>query len=201
MTFARRKGITINDPHQFKTIPGHGVEAEIDGSRILLGTRKLMRENNINAAEIMADVEKLEGEGKTAMLMAVDGKMAAVIGVADTIKENAKEAITQLKKMGLEVWMLTGDNRRTAEAIARQMGLENVMAEVLPEDKANQVEKLRRQGKVVGMVGDGINDAPALVTADVGFAIGNGDRRGHRGRRYKPDAGRFEGNRGRHQAQ
>jgi Cu+-exporting ATPase len=174
VAFARKKGITINDPHQFKAIPGHGVEAEIDGSRILLGTRKLMRENNINAAEIMADVEKLEGEGKTAMLMAVDGKMVAVIGIADTIKENAKEAITQLKKMGLEVWMLTGDNRRTAEAIARQVGIENVMAEVLPEDKANQVEKLRRQGKVVGMVGDGINDAPALVTADVGFAIGTG---------------------------
>ncbi|BAF60432.1 soluble P-type ATPase [Pelotomaculum thermopropionicum SI] len=133
-----------------------------------------MQENGVDVSGLTADVEKLEEEGKTAMLMAVDGKPAAIIGVADTIKESSKEAINRLKEMGLEVWMLTGDNRRTAEAIARQVGVEKVLAEVLPEDKAKQVEKLRGQGKVVGMVGDGINDAPALVTADVGFAIGTG---------------------------
>lgn len=171
---AKAKGIPLSDPQQFKAIPGHGVVAAIGGSTVLLGTRKLMQDNNIDITGLTAYVEKLEQEGKTVMLMAVDGKIAAIFGVADTIKENSKEAINQLKKMGLEVWMLTGDNRRTAHAIARQVGIENVLAEVLPEDKAHQVEKLRQQGKVVGMVGDGINDAPALVTADVGFAIGTG---------------------------
>ncbi|MBF7082319.1 copper-translocating P-type ATPase [Desulfallas sp. Bu1-1] len=174
VNYAKEKGAVLNDPQQFKAIPGHGVVAEIEGSKVLLGTRKLMQEHNINISGLTADVENLEEQGKTAMLMAVDGKPAGVIGVADTIKENSKEAISRLKEMGLEVWMLTGDNRRTAEAIARQVGIENVLAEVLPEDKAQQVEKLRGQGKVVGMVGDGINDAPALVTADVGFAIGTG---------------------------
>jgi len=171
---AKENGAALNDPDHFEAIPGHGVAAEIDGSRILLGTRKLMQENGVDISGLTADVERLEEEGKTAMLMAVDGKPAAIIGVADTIKESSKEAIARLKEMGLEVWMLTGDNRRTAEAIARQVGVEKVLAEVLPEDKAKQVEKLRGQGKVVGMVGDGINDAPALVTADVGFAIGTG---------------------------
>ncbi|OPX87393.1 MAG: Copper-exporting P-type ATPase A [Pelotomaculum sp. PtaB.Bin104] len=172
--YAKEKDAALNDPQQFKAIPGHGVDAVIEGSRILLGTRKLMQENQVDITELTAAIAKLEGEGKTAMLMAVDGKPAAIIGVADTIKETSKEAIAQLKSMGLEVWMLTGDNRRTAEAIAQQVGVENVLAEVLPEDKAKQVEKLRAQGKTVGMVGDGINDAPALVTADVGFAIGTG---------------------------
>jgi Cu+-exporting ATPase len=171
---AREKGAALSDPQLFEAIPGHGVAAIMEGSRILLGTRKLMQENQVDIAELTATIEKLEGEGKTAMLMTVDGKPAAIIGVADTIKETSKEAIAQLKSMGLEVWMLTGDNRRTAEAIARQVGIENVLAEVLPEDKAKQVEKLRGQGKTVGMVGDGINDAPALVTADVGFAVGTG---------------------------
>ncbi|SFG76955.1 Cu+-exporting ATPase [Desulfotomaculum arcticum] len=174
VNYVREKGAVLNDPRQFKAIPGHGVVAEIEDSTVLLGTRKLMQEHNIDISGLIAEVENLEEQGKTAMLMAVDGRPAAVIGVADTIKENSKEAISRLKEMGLEVWMLTGDNRRTAEAIARQVGIENVLAEVLPEDKAQQVEKLRGQGKVVGMVGDGINDAPALVTADVGFAIGTG---------------------------
>lgn len=171
---AREKGMDMGDPQQFTAVPGHGVAVEIDGSRILLGTRKLMKDNNIDITVLVRDVEVLEEEGKTAMFMAIDGAIAAVIGVADTIKDSSKEAITRLKKMGLEVWMLTGDNRRTAAAIARQVGIDNVLAEVLPEDKAGQVEKLRGQGKIVGMVGDGINDAPALVTADIGFAIGTG---------------------------
>ncbi|MCL6560328.1 MAG: heavy metal translocating P-type ATPase, partial [Firmicutes bacterium] len=152
VNYAKEKGATLNDPQQFKAIPGHGVVAEIEGGKVLLGTRKLMQEHNIDVSGLNADVENLEEQGKTAMLMAVEGKPAAVIGVADTIKENSKEAIRRLKEMGLEVWMLTGDNRRTAEAIAREVGIENVLAEVLPEDKAQQVEKLRGQGKVVGMV-------------------------------------------------
>ena len=172
--YAAEKGAGLADPQQFKAVPGHGVEAEIDGRKILLGTRKMMSENSVDITGLAFGVEKLEEEGKTAMFMAVDGSLAAVIGVADTIKESSKEAIDRLKKMGLEVWMLTGDNLRTAAAIARQVGIENVLAEVLPEDKASQVEKLRGQGKIVGMVGDGINDAPALVTADIGFAIGTG---------------------------
>lgn len=171
---ANGEGAVLDDPQQFSAIPGHGVTAEIDGRKVYLGTKKLMKDNNIDISGLAPEVEKLEEEGKTVMHMAVEGKIAAVIGVADTIKGNSKEAITRLKEMGLEVWMLTGDNRRTAAAIARQVGIENVLAEVLPEDKASQVEKLRGQGKVVGMVGDGINDAPALVTADVGFAIGAG---------------------------
>ncbi|WP_051273584.1 heavy metal translocating P-type ATPase [Desulfotruncus alcoholivorax] len=174
VNYAKEKGAVLNDPQQFKAIPGHGVVAEIEGGTVLLGTRKLMQEHNIDISGLITEVENLEEQGKTAMLMAFGGKPAAVIGVADTIKENSKEAIRRLKEMGLEVWMLTGDNRRTAEAIARQVGIENVLSEVLPEDKAQQVEKLRGRGKVVGMVGDGINDAPALVTADVGFAIGTG---------------------------
>lgn len=171
---ARERGASLDDPQRFTAVPGHGVDADIDGRRILLGTRKMMKDNEVEFSALAGDIEKLEEEGKTAMFMALDGRLAAVIGVADTIKDSSQEAIDRLKKMGIEVWMLTGDNRRTADAIARQVGIDNVLAEVLPEDKAGQVEKLRRQGKVVGMVGDGINDAPALVTADIGFAIGTG---------------------------
>lgn len=171
---AREQEIGPYDPQEFTAIPGHGVKAVINGAGVLLGTRKLMLENKVDITGLLSSVEKLEEEGKTAMFMAVDGKIAAVIGVADTIKDNSLEAIRQLQNMGLEVWMLTGDNRRTAESIARHVGITNVLAEVLPEDKASQVEKLRTRGKVVGMVGDGINDAPALVIADVGFAIGTG---------------------------
>lgn len=176
VSYAREKGAVLADPQRFTALPGHGVDALINGRRVLLGTRKMMKDNDIDIAGLAGDIEKLEEEGKTAMFMAVDGNLAAVIGVADTIKESSREAIDRVKKMGIEVWMLTGDNRRTAFAIARQVGIDNdnVLAEVLPEDKAGQVEKLRRQGKVVGMVGDGINDAPALVTADIGFAIGTG---------------------------
>ncbi|NPV74539.1 MAG: copper-translocating P-type ATPase [Pelotomaculum sp.] len=174
VNYAAGKGVVLKDPQQFKAIPGHGVAAELEGRKVLLGTRKLMKDNNIDISGLLADVEKLEEEGKTVMFMAVDGRMAAVIGVADIIKENSREAVAQLKEMDLEVWMLTGDNRRTARAIARQVGIENVLAEVLPGEKAQQVEELRKQGKVVGMVGDGINDAPALAAADVGFAIGTG---------------------------
>ena len=164
----------LADPEEFRAIPGHGVDAVVDGRRLLLGTRKLMMENKVQFEAALGIIEKMEDNGKTAVLMAVDGQMAAVIGVADTVKETSAEAIRTLRGMGIDVWMITGDNRRTAGAIARQVGIDNVMAEVLPEDKAQKVQQLRDQGKVVGMVGDGINDAPALVTADVGFAVGTG---------------------------
>lgn len=174
VSHAADKGADLADPQQFEAVPGHGVAVEMEGRKILLGTRKMMRDNNVDIDKLAREVEKLEKEGKTAMFMAVDGLLAAVIGVADTIKDSSKEAVGRLKQMGLEVWMLTGDNRRTADAIARQVGIENVLAEVLPEEKAGKIEMLRSQGKIVGMVGDGINDAPALVTADIGFAIGTG---------------------------
>ncbi|MFZ5946254.1 MAG: heavy metal translocating P-type ATPase [Bacillota bacterium] len=164
----------IPDPQEFKAIPGHGVEAVVDNNRVLLGTRKLMGEKNIPFEHIEDKMGQLEEQGKTAMLMAVNSEVAAVIAVADTIKESSLEAIKELQKMGIDVVMITGDNQRTAQAIANQVGIIHVLAEVLPEDKAKEVEKLKAQGKKVGMVGDGINDAPALATADVGMAIGTG---------------------------
>jgi len=135
-----------------------------------------MEQKKVDLSGILKHVEYLEEEGKTAMLVAIDGKAAGIIAVADTVKDHSAEAIKSLQKMEVEVWMITGDNRRTAEAIARQVGIaaELVLAEVLPQDKAIKVEELRHQGKIVGMVGDGINDAPALATADLGLAIGTG---------------------------
>ncbi|MCL4440511.1 heavy metal translocating P-type ATPase [Desulforamulus aeronauticus] len=171
---AEAKGLTLDKPNHFEAIPGHGVKGTLGGEQILLGTRKLMQENQIEMQEHIKQVERLEEQGKTVMLMALAGKPAALIAVADTVKEHSQEAIAELQKMGIEVWMITGDNTRTARAIAQQVGIDHVLAEVLPEDKAREVERLRNQGKTVGMVGDGINDAPALVTADVGFAIGTG---------------------------
>ncbi|MBA2132677.1 heavy metal translocating P-type ATPase [Capillibacterium thermochitinicola] len=165
---------SLPDPEQFTALPGRGVMAVVEGKEIYLGTRKLMVEQEITLGASEQAIAKLEDEGKTAMLMAVDRKLAAIIAVADTVKENAKEAIAELQRMGLAVYMITGDNRRTAAAIGKQVGIANVLAEVLPEHKAEEVEKLKKQGKVVAMVGDGINDAPALATADIGMAIGTG---------------------------
>jgi len=161
----------------FQAIPGRGVEAEISGRAVLIGARRLMRERGIELAPGFENViEELEGRGKTVMLMAVDGLMAAALAVADTVKETSKEAVAYLRNMGTQAWMLTGDNARTAAAIAREVGIDEnrVMAQVLPGDKARKVRELREKGLVVGMVGDGINDAPALAEADVGFAIGSG---------------------------
>ncbi|HEX3029292.1 MAG TPA: HAD-IC family P-type ATPase, partial [Clostridia bacterium] len=131
-------------------------------------------EKGVNISDTEEAVLKLEDEGKTAMLVAVNDEIEAIIAVADTLKEHSREAIEELQKMGIEVYMLTGDNKRTANAIAKQVGITNVLAEVLPENKAEEVEKLKKEGKIVGMVGDGINDAPALATADIGMAIGTG---------------------------
>ncbi|SHH54157.1 Cu+-exporting ATPase [Sporobacter termitidis DSM 10068] len=164
----------VPDPDRFEAIPGRGVKAVTGGRTILMGTRKLMLERSIETGGINATLESLEDNGKTAMIMAVDDKIEAIVAVADTLKENSKEAIADLQKMGVEVYMITGDNKRTANAIARQVGITNILAEVLPENKAEEVEKLKKAGKVVAMVGDGINDAPALATAHIGMAIGTG---------------------------
>jgi len=164
----------LTDPTKFETIPGKGIIAEIDGKNISIGTRKLMIQNNIDISNIEQTLINLETEGKTAMIISVNNKLEGIIAVADTLKESSKEAIEELQKMGIEVYMITGDNKTTANAIAKQVGIQNVLAEVLPENKAEEVEKLKSQGKIVGMVGDGINDAPALATADVGMAIGTG---------------------------
>jgi len=165
---------TVRDPEKFEAIPGRGVLAVIGGANVYLGTRKLMMENNIPINDVESTVARLEEEGKTAMLMAVNNTLRGVIAVADTVKENSKEAISDLQSMGIKVYMITGDNKRTAQAIAKQVGIGNVLAEVLPEKKAEEVEKLKNAGMVVAMVGDGINDAPALATSDVGMAIGTG---------------------------
>ncbi|MBO1911060.1 HAD-IC family P-type ATPase, partial [Microvirga sp. 3-52] len=141
---------------------------------VLVGTRKLMKEHKIATLDSEASMEKLESEGKTAMLIAVDHKLAGVVAVADTVKDTSKEAIARMKKLGLDVIMLTGDNQRTAEAIAHQVDLSNVIAEVLPEQKSEEIKKLQEQGKKVAMVGDGINDAPALAMANIGMAVGTG---------------------------
>jgi Cu+-exporting ATPase len=171
---AKKKGLELEDASQFKAIPGHGIEVEIEDNKILIGNKKLMKDRNISIDSVIQRMEELEGQGKTAMLMAVDNKLAGIIAVADTVKESSAEAIKHLKDMGIEVIMITGDNRRTAEAIAQQVGLDRVLAEVLPEDKSAEVEKLKKAGKIVAMVGDGINDAPALATAHIGIAIGTG---------------------------
>ncbi|WP_186430757.1 heavy metal translocating P-type ATPase [Clostridium sp. BSD9I1] len=171
---AEEKGLEFKKLDFFKAIPGHGIEVKIDGKDILLGNRKLMVESNISLENLEGTSHKLAGEGKTPMYVSIDGKMVGIIAVADTVKENSKKAIEKLHEMGIEVAMITGDNKRTAEAIAKQVGIDRILAEVLPQDKANEVKKLQAEGKKVAMVGDGINDAPALAQADIGIAIGSG---------------------------
>jgi P-type Cu+ transporter len=171
---AMEEGLTLLDPKDFQAIAGQGIEATIDSKRILLGNKKMMDERKVNLNGMADRSEQLSREGKTPMFLAVDGEMAGVIAVADTLKDHSKKAVEALRRMGLEVVMLTGDNRRTAEAIAKQAGIDRVLAEVLPEMKAEEVRRLQSEGKKVGMVGDGINDAPALAQADVGIAIGTG---------------------------
>lgn len=172
--YGKRQQIAVKPFEHFAALAGHGIEAIVDGKHVLVGTRKLMKENNVDILRHVEKMVRLEAEGKMAMLVAIDGKLAGIIAVADTIKKNAKAAIQSLKQLGIDVYMVTGDNERTAKAIAKQAGIDRVYAEVLPEDKANIVEKLQREGKRVAMVGDGINDAPALAKADIGMAIGTG---------------------------
>ncbi|GMR65726.1 heavy metal translocating P-type ATPase [Bacillus sp. MN7755] len=170
----KEKKIDIPSSETFEAIPGFGIESVVEGKQLLIGTRRLMKKFDIDIEEISKSMEELEREGKTAMLIAINKEYAGIVAVADTVKDTSKAAIARLKKMGLDVVMITGDNTQTAQAIAKQVGIDHVIAEVLPEGKAEEVKKLQAQGKKVAMVGDGINDAPALATADIGMAIGTG---------------------------
>ena len=171
---AQEKGLALSAPAGFESIAGHGIVATVDGHRVLLGNLRLMQREAVSLNGLEAKVERLYQEAKTAMWLAVDGQASGLIGVADTIKEGSKEAVAALHKLGLTVVMMTGDNPATAQAIAAEVGIDRVFAEVLPGDKAANVAKLQAEGLVVAMVGDGINDAPALAQADVGIAIGTG---------------------------
>jgi Cu+-exporting ATPase len=171
---AKERNIDVVDAEGFIAIPGHGIRAQIKKNKILLGNIKLMMDEGIALNGSEREIERLSDEGKTPMFLAVDGKAAGLIAVADTLKENSREAVLALERLGLQVAMLTGDNKRTAEAIAKQVGIKRVLAEVLPEDKAEKVMDLQKEGKIVAMVGDGINDAPALAQSDVGISIGTG---------------------------
>jgi Cu+-exporting ATPase len=171
---AEERSLELVKVEKFKAIPGYGIEVSIEGNKILLGNRKLMVEREISLEQLEGISNKLAEEGKTPMYIAIENKISGIIAVADTVKENSKKAIEILHSMGIEVAMITGDNKRTAAAIAKQVGIDRVLAEVLPEDKANEVKKLQAEGKKVAMVGDGINDAPALAQADIGIAIGSG---------------------------
>jgi Cu+-exporting ATPase len=168
------RGISLVEPREFDSVTGRGIEATADGRAVLVGTRQLLAERGVDASRPEADGVRLAKLGKTAIYAAVDGKPAGVVAVADTVKEHSPRAVRALRDLGLEVVMITGDNRRTAESVARQVGIGRVLAEVLPEDKAAEIRRLQDEGKLVAMVGDGINDAPALAQADVGIAIGTG---------------------------
>jgi len=172
--YAESQLVMLKDADSFAAVPGKGLRAKFEGRDVLIGNRKLMNEGSIDLTRMEDEISSLEEQGKTAMIVSVDGKLAGIIAVADQIKNTSLTAIKELQDMGLQVYMITGDNERTAKAIASQVGIGNVVADVLPEHKASKVEELKGQGKHVGMVGDGINDAPALAAADVGFAIGTG---------------------------
>ena len=180
MDDAREKGVMISNPDSFEAVSGHGLEARYADHAILIGNRRLMDDNNIALPKTLDTmVSQFEVQGKTAIFTAIDNRLAGIIGLADTIKENTKQAIDFLKLMGMEVVMLTGDNERTAKAVARKLGIDRVIAQVFPEQKEQVISKLKNEDRgrgqrtIVAMVGDGINDAPALATADLGIAIGS----------------------------
>jgi len=171
---ASKKKLEISPASDFNAIPGYGVEASVESKKLLLGNLRLMRDKRIPLNAMGEEAERLRSEGKTVMFLSIDSQIAGTIALADTLKPNAKAAVDALHNMGIEVMMLTGDNRHTAESIAQSVGIDRVLAEVLPEHKAQEVKKLQEEGKVVAMAGDGINDAPALAQADVGIAVGTG---------------------------
>ena len=174
INYAKKIKLKIPSPSKFENVPGHGIKAYLRGKTILNGNRRLMKINKININQYEELLNKFEDEGKTAMLVAVNKKIIGIIAVADTLKENSKEAIAEIKKLGKEIYMITGDNERTGKAIAEQLDIDNVLANVLPDEKAAKVKELQGKGKIVAFVGDGINDAPALAQADLGIAIGSG---------------------------
>ena len=171
---AETEALEFLKPAEFLAIPGRGIEVTIDGIPLLLGNRKLMEEKDVSLTALESDSDRLAEEGKTPMYIAMNGELAGIIAVADVVKASSLRAIEELKSMGLEVAMITGDNRKTAEAIGRQVGIDRILSEVLPQDKSGEVKKLQAEGKKVAMVGDGMNDAPALAQSDVGIAIGSG---------------------------
>jgi len=170
---SKEENMTLAKPDHFEAIPGHGIRVEIEGKDMYIGNRKLMLEQKIDLSSMEKESDRLADEGKTPMYLSVDGELAGIIAVADTLKENSMKAVKELRRRGVEVIMITGDNKRTAKAIAKQVGIDSVLSEVLPEDKAEEVKKLQEAGKKVAMVGDGINDAPALAQADIGIAVGS----------------------------
>jgi Cu+-exporting ATPase len=171
---AEAEGLALSKAEGFQAIPGHGVEGTVDGKRVVFGNKRLMDKERINVSNATNEISKMENAGKTVMMIGADGKLIGLIAVADIIKESALEGLAALQKLGIEVAMITGDNQRTANAIARNLGITRVLAEVLPDQKEAEVRKIQAEGKVVAMVGDGINDAPALAAADVGIAMGSG---------------------------
>lgn len=174
VAYATEQAIDLVETDDFTAIPGHGIKAKLADNDILVGNRKLMQDNQVEIGEAKETLIAYEIAGKTAMLIAINGQHRGIVAVADTVKETARQAITDLKEQGLEVIMLTGDNERTAQAIAQQVGIEQVIAQVLPEEKADKIKEIQLKGKKVAMVGDGVNDAPALAIADIGIAIGTG---------------------------
>ena len=174
VTAAQEQGLKLSDPTHFESIAGHGISAKVEEKSILLGNLRLMKRENVMLNGLEPKAEQLQAQAKTAMWLAVDGQAAGLISVADSIKTGSKEAISALQAQGITVMMITGDNEATAKAIAAEAGVERLFAEVLPAEKASKAEELQQEGYVVAMVGDGINDAPALAQADVGFAIGTG---------------------------
>jgi P-type Cu+ transporter len=185
---AEKRGLSLSSVSEFIAIPGRGIEAKISESEatssllpnpqsplpILIGNKKLMDERSIALTELTSAGDQLASEGKTPMYVAIDGKLAGIVAVADLLKKSSKEAIDRLHKMGIETVMITGDNKKTADAIAKQVGIDRILSEVLPQDKSAEVKKLQNENRKVAMVGDGINDAPALAQADIGIAIGSG---------------------------